>query len=107
MTSAPTAYAVFGAQLGIVCENDATDVKHRTNATPRMTAESFFIGGAPSLSSSSSCWTGCICHGVFQQNGLLEPVDLVFSTRLELCAALAEDARKNSNTVHCFDETIQ
>jgi hypothetical protein len=47
MTSAPTAYAVFGAQLGIVCENDATDVKHRTNATPRMTAESFFIGGAP------------------------------------------------------------
>jgi hypothetical protein len=47
ITSAPTAYAVLGAQLGMVCENDVTDVRHKTNATPRMTAESFFIGGAP------------------------------------------------------------
>jgi len=40
-------------------------------------------------------------------NGVLEPVDLVFSTRLELCAAHGRRrAQKLKHSTH-FDETIQ
>jgi hypothetical protein len=49
ITNAPTAYAVFGAQLGTVCANDARDTKQRRTVPLKIILEIFFIDRAPSL----------------------------------------------------------
>jgi hypothetical protein len=107
MTSAPTAYAVFGAQLGILCENDATDVKHKINATLRMTAKSFLIGGAPNsflqpyaadrlhsprcISSKTACW----CRSI------------LFFDQVGIARRMLKAAREKLQHSTLFDKTIQ